>query len=67
MGGMGGTRERIPPFQPILPFPPYFFVEDDGFGGGLSTYSFRNHTVAPLRVTFTSTWRRRRDASGLFE
>ena len=45
----------------------YFLVEDVGFGGGLRTYSFRNQTVAPLRVTFTSTWRRRRDASGLFE
>ena len=39
----------------------YFFVDDVGFGGGLSTYSLRNHVDAPLRVTFTSTWRRRFD------
>ena len=38
-----------------------------GAGGGLSTYSFRNHTVALLRVTFTSTARRLLLASGFFE
>ena len=37
------------------------------FGGGLSTYSLRNQVDAPLRATFTSTCRRRFDASGFFE
>ena len=45
----------------------YFFVDETGFGGGLSTYSLRNHGFAPFRAIFTSTWRRRLVASGFFE
>src|SRR3954465_1331233 len=56
-------RDRLP-FPPLLP---YFFVDEVGFGGGLSTYSLRNHEVAPFRAIFTSTWRRRFVASGFFE
>ena len=63
-----GRALSLPALPPIQPFLPYFFVESTGFGVGLSTYSFRNHTCALLRVTFTHRSARRRFvASGFFE
>jgi hypothetical protein len=46
-------RQHGSPLLPVPPLLPYFFVDETGFGGGLSTYSFRNHALAPFRVIFT--------------
>ena len=43
-------------------------LEDDtGAGADLRTYSLRNQTAAPFRITFTSICRRRFVGSGFFE
>jgi hypothetical protein len=72
--GLAGKTAISYPTCPTCPtcltypdLPDYFFVDETGAGSGLSTYSLRNHALAPFRVIFTCTCRRRFDASGFDE